>query len=1216
MIGSKRKYLRDLPAGRIWRLATLAFACCLGLLIYALVWRPAQGAPAATIINSDITQNTTWTKVGSPYLVTKEVLWVMPGVTLTVQPGVEVVASNGVWLYVKGGLVAQGSAAEPIIFTGATKQAGAWDGITLDGDNSQPARGTFDHVIIEYGGQPGNGSGLDGNLVVDGAAATVTNSILRNGARHGLVVRNGGSQGYSLRVDGVAISNHLASAILCDHSSDPVLANLTFSGNGLNGVEVRGNLWGDDHLWEDVGAPYFVTSLVSGIGYDSSLTIEPGVEVRFGQGTRFDVLGDLFAVGTPDRPIVFTGAQPQPGWWGGLFHTVGGEEINFMELGYCDIGFGGNSGRPMLELAASSAFIHHCRLHDSADAAIEIRNWWEQPSITYNRIENNAFGVSYRSRFGIVDARRNWWGHASGPTHASNPGGSGDEVSDRVMFDPWLHSAEEAQQASGLVVSLTGPVRFVPGGVEQYQVVYSNLTGQALTNPVLRLALPSPAAYVDSTGGGVFWLHRHEVFWKLGTLAPGQSGAVAVRVRFDWGLAIGLKSTAVAQLSAAFLPQPAFDVSPYLTYEPRLLLAETELSPAQVQAERTAYAEVDRQYAGAIASGYVLGHASRGSFAGGDVAQIILLRFQPQFSAVLIWRQGETVIAAEVDGSSFTVYRGGLALRYDQQSGDWRQLALGALGAGISYQECMRQCLLEKLPGKLISQFIKGISIVKRGIGCVKALTGDDEGVLECAKQFKKVVPGFDIAVDLGLCQSDCERCTGDCDDARCHCCTEDKLFCDNDDWLYGPLGIGVKKRLPCNLDSGRYLAEQVEVVCALCQKCVDGPDGPACVDKAGTAVDVQTQASAGAARLQLATIDTDISCDECSRGKDPNELFGPAGDLLPGQVVSYTITYENEGEGDAFDVFVVDKLSESFDLATLKVGANASVSANSRTIFWGVGDLTPKGQPGSTGVITFTVELKPGLPSGLPISNQAVVHFPSVPEETPTNTVVNVIQPLVALPQEMEALPGQPTPILLQGRDVSGTPLTFAVSEAPLYGVLSGTPPALTYTPGEDWIGLDRITFTISNGVSTSRPAEVSIRVRPDGSDTTPPAILWTAPAAGGRLAIGAPTPIPGEGGPYYAPPIQVQFSEALDAASITTATIQLRTIGGYFLDIQPRYDGVLDQVVILLREPLQAGNRYFIVIGTEIRDLSGNHPLAAASASFEAVSVRPPVFLPRIRR
>lgn len=54
-------------------------------------------------------------------------------------------------------------------------------------------------------------------------------------------------------------------------------------------------------------------------------------------------------------------------------------------------------------------------------------------------IAGNGIGVTvslYGS--GSVDARWNWWGDSTGPHHPLlNPGGLGDEVSDRVLFDPW-----------------------------------------------------------------------------------------------------------------------------------------------------------------------------------------------------------------------------------------------------------------------------------------------------------------------------------------------------------------------------------------------------------------------------------------------------------------------------------------------------------------------------------------------------------------------------------------------------------------------------------------------------------------------------------------------------------------------------------------------------------------------------------------------------------
>ncbi|MFC2059552.1 carboxypeptidase regulatory-like domain-containing protein [Chloroflexota bacterium] len=57
---------------------------------------------------------------------------------------------------------------------------------------------------------------------------------------------------------------------------------------------------------------------------------------------------------------------------------------------------------------------------------------------------NNIFGNDV---FGIkkddppsANATGNWWGDASGPVHASNPGGSGDNITDNVYYNPWLNA--------------------------------------------------------------------------------------------------------------------------------------------------------------------------------------------------------------------------------------------------------------------------------------------------------------------------------------------------------------------------------------------------------------------------------------------------------------------------------------------------------------------------------------------------------------------------------------------------------------------------------------------------------------------------------------------------------------------------------------------------------------------------------------------------------
>jgi hypothetical protein len=52
--------------------------------------------------------------------------------------------------------------------------------------------------------------------------------------------------------------------------------------------------------------------------------------------------------------------------------------------------------------------------------------------------DNDAFGL-YNGGSGTLNATCNWWGDASGPHHpTANPDGEGDEVSDRVVFVPWV----------------------------------------------------------------------------------------------------------------------------------------------------------------------------------------------------------------------------------------------------------------------------------------------------------------------------------------------------------------------------------------------------------------------------------------------------------------------------------------------------------------------------------------------------------------------------------------------------------------------------------------------------------------------------------------------------------------------------------------------------------------------------------------------------------
>ena len=85
------------------------------------------------------------------------------------------------------------------------------------------------------------------------------------------------------------------------------------------------------------------------------------------------------------------------------------------------------------------------------------------------------------------------------------------------------------------------------------------------------------------------------------------------------------------------------------------------------------------------------------------------------------------------------------------------------------------------------------------------------------------------------------------------------------------------------------------------------------------------------------------------------------------------------------------------------------------------------------------------------------------------------------ATAQSVNAAFGSGTSITLAGTDTN-TPaqaLTFTIASSPSHGALSGTAPAVTYTPTPGYNGADSFTFTVTNVYGlTSAPATVSITV------------------------------------------------------------------------------------------------------------------------------------------
>ncbi|MEA3396631.1 MAG: Ig-like domain-containing protein, partial [Chloroflexota bacterium] len=447
---------------------------------------------------------------------------------------------------------------------------------------------------------------------------------------------------------------------------------------------------------------------------------------------------------------------------------------------------------------------------------------------------------------------------------------------------------------------------------------------------------------------------------------------------------------------------------------------------------------------------------------------------------------------------------------------------------------------------------------------------GDASDCASCAAALKGV-PGVGEVIDVaGLmwCSEECKEPEG---------CDRDTVDCER------PFYPGLAYHWDCNEWTGEWKAGKVQdcgsllnsgrIICVPGKGCVDlgkdsGPEG------------------------SLLLYEFRPHKSDIIRAHDPNAKYGAEGDLLPGQRVTYTIAYENEGAGAAYGVYIVDPLSEHFDPATLHILGDASYTSATRTLLWDIGTVGSSGQITATGAVTFSVRLKPDLPGGTVVVNQAVVHFPSVPEETPTNSVVNVIQPVTALPQTVHTGAMQPVSVTLQGDDVGGAPLTYTITAGPSYGCLTGDPPIVSYHPMTNFTGLDHFNFQASNGVTESRPAEVSIIVEPGDSDTIAPQVSWTEPVSGvvGVWASPAPVYSVREGEPVYAPIVTIGFSEAMSETTVTSQTVQLLDEQGHPVTAAVTYDEMGRQARLVLDGPLPGSGVYSGRVSTDVKDASGN--------------------------
>jgi hypothetical protein len=175
----------------------------------------------ATYVEGPITQDTIWTRVDSPFVVSKNVT-VYSNATLTIEPGVEVKFGGNFSLIVLGKLYANGTST-PITFTSNKEQpeVGDWNAITFNGMEKSVLIGCF----VAY---------AEDGIVVDSGNVELANSAI-SFCQNGITVANGklmieNSTVSLCRQNGVNIAN-----------SELTVQNSLIAENQENGICITGN---------------------------------------------------------------------------------------------------------------------------------------------------------------------------------------------------------------------------------------------------------------------------------------------------------------------------------------------------------------------------------------------------------------------------------------------------------------------------------------------------------------------------------------------------------------------------------------------------------------------------------------------------------------------------------------------------------------------------------------------------------------------------------------------------------------------------------------------------------------------------------------------------------------------------------------------------------------------------------------------------------------
>lgn len=203
------------------------------------------------------------------------------------------------------------------------------------------------------------------------------------------------------------------------------------------------------------------------------------------------------------------------------------------------------------------------RLDDQFDGTVTTN------TINMNDISGNAVGLSILETVGTLDAEDDFWGDASGPTAAGNPGGTGDSITTSgsvVDFVPFATAHVDCAPGLPGDLSITKnshPLTPAPGQEVFFDITLTNVGLGAVSIIEVTDLLDPDLAFIGATASQGSYDGGTGI-WTVGSLAEGAVATLEIRAQVSSDASGQIPNTAQVTNSSPADPNSANDADTVL----------------------------------------------------------------------------------------------------------------------------------------------------------------------------------------------------------------------------------------------------------------------------------------------------------------------------------------------------------------------------------------------------------------------------------------------------------------------------------------------------------------------------------------------------------------------------------------------------------------------------------------------------------------------------